>query len=109
MANSKTTKSGYVQISVDTDPGESGYYSDPIQAKKEGARFVLYAQEGDATVTIQFKQPNGTWTDLSHSETIEDGAMFVIDTAAASVSYRIGVKDNGQGTETTIAGLYWNI
>lgn len=109
MANSKDSKGAKSQITIDTDPGTDGYWSDPVNASAEKARFLLYAQEGDATVTIQFKQPGGTWTDLSHSETVEDGAMFVLDTAAAPLSYRIGIKDNNQGTGTTIAGLYWNI
>lgn len=109
MANSKNSNGPKRQITIDTDPGAPGYYSDPVNTAKEKASFLFFAQEGNATVVIQFKQPNGgSWTDLSHSETIEDGAAFVIDTGAAPLNWRIGIADNGQGTGTTIAGLYWN-
>ncbi|MFW6327201.1 MAG: hypothetical protein ACOC2F_02725 [Bacteroidota bacterium] len=111
MANSKQTKGSYRQIIVDTDPGANGYWCEPVQTNKEGADYLFFAMEdsgGDATVTIQFKQPGGAWTDLSHSETIEDGAAFVFDTGSAPLSWRIGVKDNNQGTGTVRAGLYWN-
>lgn len=111
MANSRTTVGSYSQIVVDTDPGAAGYWSEPVNTNAKSADYLFFVMEdsgGDATVTIQFKQPGGSWTDLSHDETIEDGAAFVIDTGSAPLAWRIGVKDNNQGTGTVRAGLYWN-
>lgn len=111
MANSKSKKGSYVQITVNTDPGASGYWSDAVNPNKEGASYLFVAVDdsgGDGTVTIQRKQIGGSWVDLVHDETISNGSAFVIDTGNAPLSWRIGVKDNNQGTGTILAGLYWN-
>jgi hypothetical protein len=111
MANSKTTAGSYRQVIVDTDPGADGYWCDPVNTNQEKANYlfaVIDDSGGDATVSIQRKQPDGAWVDLSTDETIENGSAFVIDTGAAPLSWRIGVKDSAQGTGTVRAGLYWN-
>jgi len=111
MANKKTTKGNYTQIVVDTDPGSAGYWSDAVNPTMNKADYLFAMVDdsgGDATVTIQRKQPGGDWVDHSHEETIEDGSAFVIDCGSAPMSWRIGVKDNNQGSGTVRAGLYWN-
>jgi hypothetical protein len=111
MANSVETKGSYTQIVVDSDPGASGFWSASVPTSNVKADYlfaVIDDSGGDGTVTIQRKQPGGSWVDLSHSETIENGTAFVIDTGSASMSWRIGVKDDNQGSGTIRAGLYWN-
>jgi hypothetical protein len=110
MANSKSNGDRYAYATIDTAPGADGYWSDAVSMTNKNTKAIFFSQRGggSATVTIQFKCPTDTdWTDLSTTETIEDGVRFRVDDFGAGVKWRAGVKEDAYSSGDVTVGFDW--
>jgi len=109
--NAKLNGPRYYYASIDTAPGEDGYWSDAVSMSKVNANelFLNVSGGGAATVTIQYKLPHvgATWTDYVTDETLETGARFRLDDHGAGVRWRVGVKNAVYSSGTVIVGFDW--
>ena len=118
MANKKVNGDRYAYASIDTAPGEGGYWSDAVSMSNKNTKslFFSYRGGGVGTVTIQFKCPeDDDWTDLTTDQTIEDGVRFIVEDFASGVKYRAGLKEDVNSSAandtytsgTIICGFDW--
>jgi hypothetical protein len=98
-ANSKTKHANpnppwEVEATIDTAPGDDGYWTDPIESThKNRAYLSVWVDMSDSsTVTIQKRTPEGSGWKTIKTYT-EDTYKYIFDDEAG-VDYRIGV-DNG--------------
>ena len=111
MANSKTGRGStndnarYVGISVDTDPGASGYWSDETHARNHmGCVWLEITSIDSATVTIQFKaMGQSSWS--TYPTTYTEVSSIKIE-SNPSTQWRVGVEDDNQGSGVT-AQISW--
>ena len=110
MANSKSNSDRHAYATIDTAPGADGYWCDSVSPAKKNATpmWFSYGGGGVATVTLQFQRPGDTgWTDYTTDETLEDGAMFIMEAWGAGVKWRAGVKNGGLSSGTNRIGFDW--
>ena len=92
-------------VSVDTDPGASGYWSDPVfvlSGKDNAIWFSITAITG-ATVTLQFKDVGqSTWSEYG---TYTEITNLKIEANPGS-QWRCGVADDNQGT-SSVSQISW--
>ena len=113
-ANSKsagsTTQGRFVQVSVDTDPGGTGYSSDAVCNKNvlglyvDTVRACITSIGTGAELTLQWSLDNITWYDYEDSPYTTAPQRFVIEDVSAGVYYRWHVKDNKQGSGGSSVG-----
>ena len=113
MANAKTGNKGtpnkqltYEEISVDTDPGASGYATEEVGLNKgDTAEFYISSITG-ATVHLQWKRAGAAaWTDYD-SDGYTEATLLVIEAHSDGEKWRVVVKDNNQGT-SSVSGIRW--
>lgn len=91
----------YVSVTVDTDPGASGYFTSIVRKAKTMWAYV--SEITGATVTLQFIPPGGTnWTTY---DTYTSATIVKID-CHPDTQWKIGVEDDNQGTTST-ATIAW--
>jgi len=113
-ANSQATGTGglyFEEATVDTDPGANGYGCNEVSilakrgADAEEIRFYIESIASGATITLQWKRSdNSTWTDYDDYTTV---IRKVIRDNSHGVWWRAIVKDDAQGTGTSIFGIDW--
>ena len=117
MANSKQVKSYSNYITVDTNPGEGGYWTDPIGVRSMPDRIpVLYFSvrednnETPSVVTpvLQFKcEGDSNWTDYHNGENFSIGDRVRIEDNGPRVQWRAGVKQDGFTSGRIRIGFDW--
>jgi hypothetical protein len=86
----------YVSVTVDTDPGASGYFTSIV---RKATRVWVYVSEiTGATVSLKFIPPGGTnWTTYS----TYTSAQVLEISCHPDTQWKIGVDDDNQGTTST--------
>lgn len=110
-ANAKTGRSDsdttlhYEGVSVDTDPGASGFYSDPVTANwgRDAKIWLEITAVNGTTFTLQYKaQGQSSYTDYGTYTAVGN---YEISSNPSTV-WRIGIADDNQGTAGT-AQISW--
>lgn len=91
MANRKIEGVTYSGAVIDTAPGASGYWSNPVSSHEHHVGKLIFSISGifAATVTLQFKDVFGTWTDY---DTYTDKARLLVEDYTVT-QWRAGVKN----------------
>jgi hypothetical protein len=94
MANRKSNKTTHKAAIIDTAPGAGGYWTDPISAAEKKVPALMLAISGifSGTVTLQFKDVFGTWT--NYPDTFTDTTKQIIEDATET-QWRAGVASGG--------------
>lgn len=96
MANSKDTGPDREFATVDTDPGGTGYFTNPVSGRAKqklgsDALFFSVKGTGSMTISLQFKDPGDTeWT--THTTYSANGKKRIVD--GSSTQWRAGVVDS---------------
>lgn len=114
MANSRTSANRYEEASVDTDPGSAGYGCNPVSPRakskaigEQGKKVCFYISSiaSGATVTVRWKRRGavsyteyGDYTAVTREQLSDDSVDILYDAI---------VKDDAQGTGTTVFGFDW--
>lgn len=117
MANSKQVKPYSNYITVDTNPGADGYWTDPIgvRSNPDIVRVLYFSVREESTgisvavPTLQFKCEGDTnWTDYSNNgDAFVIGDRVRIDDNGPRVLYRAGIKQNGFTSGKVRIGFDW--
>ncbi len=112
-ANTQISGVNYEEASIDTDPGTDGYWCVPVSAKYQGGAytteiwFYIKTIGTSATVSLQWSSDNVTFYDVQDGEYTEIG-RYVIRDYAKGVYYRVGVKDDDQGSSgASLVGIHY--
>ena len=114
MANTRTSTTRKEEASVDTDPGASGYGCNPISPRgiaksigEQGKKVCFYISSiaSGATVTLRWKHKG----DASYTEYADYTAVTreQLSDDSVDILYDAIVKDDAQGTGTTVFGFDW--
>jgi len=110
MANSRDIGPDREFATVDTDPGGSGYFTNPVSGrakKKLGSEAIFFSvkDSGDVTVSLQFKDLGDTeWTTYEVYET--NTKKRILD--GSSTQWRVGVVDSAAFTSgSKTFGFTW--
>ena len=112
MANQKIGKAvdatkNYEGVVVDTDPGEDGYYSDPVYINYSKTKTLWFevTEITGATVSLLMMGPDDTeWS--VYGEYTEVTSLIV--GGFPGTQFKCGVADNNQGT-TSRSKLIWGV
>jgi len=111
MANTKSSGLHHEFATVDTAPGASGYFTNPVNIRQEKVQKIFFTMRGAGTVTpiIQFKCiGDTTWTTYNYSETLVAGDRLVIEGVGTGTQWRAGVLNDAAYTSGNITfGFDW--
>lgn len=121
MANSRSNGVHYEYATVDTAPGPSGYWTEPVRAHDKSVKKIFFsiretdlddssgAPASDIVVTLQFKCPGDVdWQDYyNDGADYEIGQREVIEDSGAGVVWRAGVKDQDYTSGSVTFGFDW--
>jgi len=112
MANTLLSATHHEYVSIDTAPGASGEWSNPVIVKKSKdvkALFFSRSGGGVAVVSLQYLLPHdgAVWTDYVTSENLSDGCRFRLDELGTGVQWRAGIKLGDFTSNTVIVGFDW--
>jgi hypothetical protein len=117
MANSKEVKPYSNYITVDTNPGVGGYYTDPISVRTnpDKIRELYFSVREESTgtsvvvPTLQFRcEGDANWTDYYNDGTsFKIGDRVKIYDNGPKVQWRAGVKQNAFTSGKVRIGFDW--
>lgn len=126
MANTRNSGTNHEYAKVDTNPGSTGYFTNPIcprDKRKVGADKIYFSiRETNAdisanpsalstiTVTLQFKCPGDlAWTDFVDfaGNSLAIGNRIELDDSGAGILWRAGVEDDNFSAGSVTFGFDW--